>query len=118
MDIRTVGAFLRDRGEPAYRQAQASRAFFVDLVPSWDGLTTWSKTLRADTEAAVPWDELAVVATRESASGDAVKFLFACADDAKIEAVVMRHEDDRNTVCVSSQVGCPMRCAFCATGAM
>ncbi|MFH1078146.1 MAG: 23S rRNA (adenine(2503)-C(2))-methyltransferase RlmN [Patescibacteria group bacterium] len=119
MDIVRLGKTLRDRKEPAFRFGQAKKAFTVDLVESWEGVTTWSKTLRAEMAEAVPWDELLVLEVREGAEGDAVKFLFACVSDgAKIETVVMRHEDDRNTVCVSSQVGCPMKCAFCATGAM
>ncbi|MBU1348856.1 23S rRNA (adenine(2503)-C(2))-methyltransferase RlmN [Patescibacteria group bacterium] len=118
MDLVRLGTTLRDRKEPAFRFGQAKKAFTVDLVDSWEGLTTWSKTLRADMAEEMSWDELTVLETLEGKAGDAVKFLFACEDGAKIETVVMRHEDDRNTVCVSSQVGCPMKCAFCATGAM
>ena len=47
-----------------------------------------------------------------------MKTLFSCADGKKIEAVLMRHEGGRNTVCVSSQVGCAIAVPFCATGTM
>ncbi|MEK7728235.1 MAG: 23S rRNA (adenine(2503)-C(2))-methyltransferase RlmN, partial [candidate division KSB1 bacterium] len=48
---------------------------------------------------------------------DAEKFLFKLHDDLRLESVLM-HEGDRHTLCVSSQVGCPIDCQFCATGKM
>ncbi len=118
MDFKALAAFLADQGEPAYRLKQAKQAFFADLVPSWESMTTWSKGLRDNASQMVPWNVLEPVKTLEAPHGDTVKTLFACLDDKKIEAVLMRHEDGRNTVCVSSQVGCAMACAFCATGTM
>ncbi|MBI4101644.1 MAG: 23S rRNA (adenine(2503)-C(2))-methyltransferase RlmN [Candidatus Nealsonbacteria bacterium] len=50
------------------------------------------------------------------ASENNSKAILSLADDLKIESVLMRHSDGRNTVCVSSQVGCPLGCLFCATG--
>ena len=47
-----------------------------------------------------------------------VKTLITLEDGLEVETVLMRHKDNRNTVCVSSQVGCPMNCSFCATGKM
>lgn len=44
------------------------------------------------------------------------KFLFQLEDDNTIETVLLRHRDQRNTLCISSQVGCPVKCSFCATG--
>ncbi len=44
------------------------------------------------------------------------KFLFKLEDGNTIETVLLRHKDKRNTLCISSQVGCPVKCAFCATG--
>ena len=52
---------------------------------------------------------------RADASDGSSKLLFACADDVRIETVIMRYPR-RSTVCVSSQAGCPLACAFCATG--
>jgi len=53
-----------------------------------------------------------------SKDGDSVKARISLKDGFKIESVLMRHKDGRNTVCVSSQVGCPLGCLFCATGKM
>lgn len=44
------------------------------------------------------------------------KFLFGLEDGHTIETVLLRHKDKRNTLCISSQVGCPVKCVFCATG--
>jgi len=54
---------------------------------------------------------------RTSADGSTTKLVFELRDGHHVETVVMRHEG-RTTVCVSSQVGCQMGCAFCATGTM
>jgi len=51
-----------------------------------------------------------------SDSGQTTKILFKTTDGLFIEAVIMRHLSGRNTLCVSSQAGCPMGCSFCATG--
>ncbi len=118
MQLDAVARVLQARKEPAYRLAQVKRAFFVDFAESWDQVTTFSKALREACAAEVAWNTLTPVKTQEATKGDTVKTLFACEDGKKIEAVLMRHEDERNTVCVSSQVGCPMACSFCATGTM
>lgn len=118
MDIKALKALLADRGEPAYRLAQAKRAFFVDLGADWEAVSTYSKELRQACSEQIPWDTLKEIKTVVSPKGDTVKTLFECADGQKIEAVLMRHEDGRNTVCASSQAGCAMACAFCATGTM
>jgi 23S rRNA (adenine2503-C2)-methyltransferase len=113
-----LNTFLSDRDQPAYRAKQAAQMFAQTLGDSWESVTAWSKKLREEAASHIAWDDLACERVFASRAKDAVKFLFRCLDGAKIEAVIMRHEDGRNTVCVSSQVGCPMRCAFCATGAM
>lgn len=118
MDIKALKSLLAERGEPAYRLAQAKRAFFVELGSDWSSVTTYSKELRQACEEAIPWNVLKEVRTIVSPKGDTIKTLFECPDGQKIEAVLMRHEDGRNTVCASSQVGCAMACAFCATGTM
>ena len=110
--------FLTGEGQPSYRLTQAVQAFCVERRNSWESVTPWPKDLRERAAEAVPWDLLRLRKTSESTGKDAVKFLFSCADGALIETVLMRHDDGRNTVCISCQVGCPMACTFCATGTM
>lgn len=118
MQLSRVAEVFAQQKAPAYRLAQLSRAFYAEGVASWDALSTFPKDLRAALSAEVPWDAITPIKTQQSKEGDTVKTLFACADGKKIEAVLMRHEGGRNTVCVSSQVGCAMACTFCATGTM
>lgn len=118
MNLALLSSRLSERNEPAYRLAQVKRAYFVDLKESWDEISTLSKDLRSYLSESVPFCPMKVVRVQESNDGRTVKTLLECADGKKIEAVLMRHDDDRNTVCVSSQVGCAMACTFCATGTM
>jgi len=118
MNLKDLQLNLQRRNEPVYRLAQAKRAFYSELLAGWDALTTFPGQLKDGLASDIPWDALQTVKLVESARGDTAKALFACADGAAVEAVLMRHETGRNTVCVSSQAGCAMGCAFCATGAM
>lgn len=118
MNFDQLKTFLEERGEPAFRLKQAKQAYFVELLSGWDEVSVFSKSLRDACQQAVPWDALTMVTAKQSPHEDTMKTLFACVDDKKIEAVLMCHEDERNTVCISSQVGCAMACSFCATGTM
>lgn len=104
------------KDEPAYRVAQVKKALFVDLVASWEEVTVLPKTLREALSRDCPLDVSAdVLVSKDDATEKAVLTLH---DGLKIESVLMRHKDGRNTVCVSSLVGCPMGCTFCATASM
>lgn len=118
MHLADVKQFLEDHQQPAFRMGQVKRAFYVEYLSQWEALSTLPKALREEMSAAVPWDVLTEVTTQTSGDGNTVKRLFRCQDGKNIEAVLMRHGDGRNTVCISCQVGCPMACAFCATGTM
>jgi 23S rRNA (adenine2503-C2)-methyltransferase len=99
--------------EPPYRARQV-----------WDGLhrralrpaemTDLPRGLREELEARLP-RALGEVARRDADDGETVKWLWSLADGRRVETVLMRYPD-RVTVCVSTQAGCAMGCAFCATG--
>lgn len=118
MNLNKLSAWLVEHRQPAFRLGQVREAYFHTLASSWDEVTTFSKALRDEVSKDIPWNELTIVQTKENPTGDTVKTLFACQDGKKIETVLMRHEDERDTVCISSQVGCAMACSFCATGTM
>ncbi|MFA5128480.1 MAG: 23S rRNA (adenine(2503)-C(2))-methyltransferase RlmN [Patescibacteria group bacterium] len=101
--------------EPTYRVKQAREAVFSKLIENWDEATNLPAALREklNEECPLKIDFKKII----SDDGATIKFLITLTDDFKIESVLMRHED-RNTVCVSSEVGCPLNCAFCATGKM
>lgn len=100
---------------PKFRQKQIDHAIFVDLISDWDEVTTLPKDLRQNLKEEA---SLAIKAQAFKISGETTKVLIELEDGNKIEAVLMLHNDGRRTVCVSSQVGCPLGCKFCATGQM
>ncbi len=109
-----VKQFLEARGEPAYRLKQAYAALTGSLIRDWDEATALPKGLRADLAAEVPAATLTL--ERQFEAGDGTrKYLFYTHDGHAIETVMIP-ERGRNTVCISTQIGCPMGCTFCATG--
>jgi 23S rRNA (adenine2503-C2)-methyltransferase len=80
-------------------------------------MTDLPAALRARLVGEVPFSSL--ILEREARSRDGtVKALFRTHDGRPIEAVLMRYRDDRRSLCLSSQSGCPLTCTFCATGQM
>ncbi len=102
--------------EPPFRLKQVKKAVFQDLIENWNEATTLSQDLRQKLSEACPISELKPEKTLTSKNNQTIKALFRLKDDSKIESVLMKHQDDRRTICVSSQVGCAMGCQFCATG--
>lgn len=102
---------------PTFRQAQINHAIFHDLVASIGEVTTFSKDLRDQLSSTIQFPTITPVKTTESANTTKVLFQ-VLSDKLEFESVLMRHKDGRNTVCVSTQIGCAMGCKFCATGRM
>ncbi len=115
-----IKKFLQEQSQPDYRIKQFNHAYYQQLIESFNELTTWSKDLREELKQTYDFSSLKLEKKQETPAGDTVKVLFSLkrSPDKKIETVLMRHEDGRNTVCVSSMVGCPVGCTFCATGQM
>lgn len=99
--------------EPRYRVDQLWHGLYQELAEPAD-LTALPKALRARLAVELP-PALAMAAESRSDRGDTVKWLWRLHDGRHIETVLM-HYADRSTVCVSTQAGCAMACAFCATG--
>jgi 23S rRNA (adenine2503-C2)-methyltransferase len=102
--------------EPKYRLNQATKSLFQDLIKNWQEATGLPISLREKLNEEFPIEISAEAFT--SKDKKTVKTLITLEDGLEVETVLMRHSDKRNTVCVSSQVGCPMGCSFCATGRM
>ncbi|OQA36363.1 MAG: putative dual-specificity RNA methyltransferase RlmN [Parcubacteria group bacterium ADurb.Bin326] len=100
--------------QPAYRKKQIQEAVYKQLISDWDEALTLPKDLRDTLKTEMP---LAIPAEIIN-EGRARKALITLNDGLQIEAVLITNRDGRHTVCVSSQVGCPMACTFCATGKM
>ncbi len=100
--------------EPKYRLEQAQKALFKDLIQNWQEAMALPLILREELNKKCPIEISAK--TLVSKDRNAIKALITLEDNLKIETVLMRHKDKRNTICVSSQVGCLLNCSFCATG--
>jgi 23S rRNA (adenine2503-C2)-methyltransferase len=118
IDERTLAIWLRGQGEPAYRARQIRRHVARGTGTDWESLTDLPRTLRADLAAAFRWSAVELVHEIQSADGETRKALLRLHDGHHIESVLMPHHGARNSVCFSTQAGCPMACAFCATGEM
>jgi 23S rRNA (adenine2503-C2)-methyltransferase len=108
--------FFERIGEPAYRARQVLRRLWVNPAPSFDAMTELPLRLREALAAEFELPRLEIVARQKSVDGTE-KFLFRLHDNEAIETVAIP-EGDRVTLCISSQAGCALQCAFCATGAM
>jgi len=102
--------------EKPFRGSQVVRHLWQNPAPSFDAMTDLPAAFRTllDNHFTIP--RLAL-ATRQSSSDGTEKFLFRLDDGEFIETVAIP-EGSRLTLCISSQAGCALQCAFCATGAM
>jgi len=114
MDLDLVASVLD--AEPAFRTRQVWE-WAVRGAASYPEMTNLSLALRERLEEQVPFSTLELVHEAKSVDGT-VKALFHTADRHPVEAVLMQFRDGRRSVCLSSQSGCPLTCAFCATGQM
>jgi 23S rRNA (adenine2503-C2)-methyltransferase len=111
-----VREFALARGEPAYRGSQVVRRLWQTPVATFEEMTELPKAFRAALDEAFELPRLEIASRQKSVDGTE-KFLFRLHDGQHIETVSIP-EGDRLTFCVSSQAGCALRCAFCATGLM
>jgi len=114
MDLTKLDDILEN--EKPFRRRQVMRAIFRELITSFEEATSLSLDLRKKLENTCSLDINAE--SFESKDKNTTKALITLSDGKKIESVLMLHTGNRSTVCVSSQVGCPIGCLFCATGKM
>lgn len=107
-------AALTELGEPAYRGAQVYRWLYRKRVRAIAEMTDLPKPVRDKIHDAyvLRWPD---VAERSQSFDGTVKYLFRLQDGATIESVYIP-ETARRTICISTQAGCPLKCAFCLTG--
>ena len=116
LSLEQLTEFLVSLGLPKYRGIQVFAWLYRPHVTDFSQMTDLSKELRATlaARASFDWPHIAEVERSKDAT---VKYGFKLRDNNYIEAVLIPDED-RNTLCVSSQVGCAMGCEFCLTGAI
>ncbi len=106
-------SWLEERKIKSFKAIQIYEWLYIHRVKSFEEMTNLKKELIEELKANFTIEELSVVVKQESQT--ALKYLFKLSDDNSIEAVVMKH-DYGISVCVSSQIGCNMGCAFCESG--
>jgi len=110
-----LAQLLHDWGEPRFRAEQVWRWLYQSLVDDFEEMTNLPQRLRERLSSETDLKMLTVQAEQASPGGQTRKVLFGLRDGNTIESVLMRYRD-RQTACISSQVGCGMGCVFCATG--
>ena len=113
MTLEELSGFLRSMGEPAFRGRQVF-TWLHKGVSSFDEMSNLSKALREKLKEQCIFTVPRVAKKQVSARDGTIKYLWQMADGNCVESVLMRYHHG-NTVCISSQVGCRMGCAFCAS---
>ncbi len=113
LDRTSLAAFMAGLGEKAFRAQQILPWIHQRGVTDWSAMTNIGKGLAARLQAAATVRAPELLSEHVSADGTR-KWLFGLTDGNAIETVFIP-ETDRNTLCISSQVGCALDCAFCAT---
>ena len=116
MDLELLSERLRSAGEPRFRAGQVW-AWTARGAADYDTMTNLPVALRERLAAEVPFSSLTLEDEAHARDGT-VKALFRTHDGRPVEAVLMRYRDERRSLCLSSQSGCPLTCSFCATGQM
>ncbi len=109
-------AYVESLGQPAFRGRQIMAWLYRPGIDSFSQMTDLAKSFRAILTEKARMSKFDNIVTEHAADG-CVKFGFTLDDGNVIEAVLIP-EPDRNTLCISSQVGCAMGCTFCLTGTM
>lgn len=107
-------AYLDSLGQPAFRARQLFKWIYQQRVTDFAAMTNVSKALREGLSARCRISTLTPLAVQNSRDGTR-KYLFELEDGATIEAVRIPMETDKATLCISTQAGCAMGCAFCMT---
>ncbi|WP_101046677.1 23S rRNA (adenine(2503)-C(2))-methyltransferase RlmN [Macromonas nakdongensis] len=113
-DLDGLAAFCERLGEKRFRAVQLFRWIHQKGVSRFEDMTDLARSLREKLPGVCEVRALPVLTQQESADGT-IKWLFDVGDGNAVESVFIP-EDDRGTLCVSSQAGCAVGCRFCSTG--
>jgi len=116
MDIKRIAAWLDENGQPKFRLKQIADAVYKKGAATFEEITGLPEPLRNALKAKFRILAIEPDVILESRTGDAVKGSFRLKDGQKIESVLLNLLPGKWSICVSTQVGCPVQCVFCATG--
>lgn len=115
LDLQEYEAIVKKMGLPSFRSKQMFHWVHQKGVTNWDEMDNLPLKLRKEFSQTYRIDGLSVIRQEKSDVDGTEKYLLGLADGETVETVLMDYSD-RKTVCISTQVGCPLACAFCATG--
>ena len=113
MNYEEIAAALKEMGEPAFRAKQVF-TWLHRGVRRFDEMTDLPKQLRQKLEDRYFITVPQIIRKQQSAKDGTIKYLWRLRDGNCVETVLMRYHHG-NSVCISSEVGCAMGCAFCAS---
>jgi len=117
MTLEEIKNYFSSIGEKPFRGEQVFNWLYNHLEFDYDKMLNIPKSLREKLKETTSLVSLNLVGYQDSPPTKTKKYLFETYDGKKIESVVIP-DKDRNTLCISTQVGCPLDCKFCATGLM
>jgi 23S rRNA (adenine2503-C2)-methyltransferase len=118
MNMEELEAYMVELGEPAFRGRQIFKWIYGKETNSFYDMSDIPRELRKKLDTSAKISIPRVLKQRVSSDGTR-KYLFELADKKKVETVLIPHsqaKDSKYTLCISTQVGCPIGCSFCATG--
>lgn len=116
--LERVQSVLNRHHQPPFRFLQVRKAIFQQKVLSFSAMSTLPTAVREDLVGELGESTVGLQVSKVSESSQATKVLFELSDGNKVEAVCMHFRNGSTSLCISSQVGCALKCSFCATGAM
>jgi 23S rRNA (adenine2503-C2)-methyltransferase len=116
MDLNKLGELLGSGKMPVYRLDQIKKAIFKDGVSSFLEISTLPKNFREELEKKIKILSFYPENVLKSLDGKSLKALIKLKDGKYAETVLISPKPDTWSACVSSQIGCPVGCLFCATG--
>lgn len=115
-DLSELQALIKELGQPTFRAKQLYEWLYKHHATSYNTMTNLPATLREKLSQVAPY-EASIIDEIQTSTDGTRKYLIKLDDGVLVESVGIPSEDGKRlTVCVSTQVGCPMACAFCATG--
>jgi 23S rRNA (adenine2503-C2)-methyltransferase len=116
LDIEVIKSWLAANSHPAFRAKQIVDWVFKKFVTEPEDMKNLPKNLREELSKTL-FSKKSKIVKEQVAEDGTRKLLIELADKEKIEAVIIPAQDGRKTFCISTQVGCPIKCKFCASGA-
>lgn len=114
LDLKALEELMKELDQPGYRAGQIFSWFHKKLARSFDEMTDIPAQLRQSLDGSCILKNLEIITVQRSKTDGTRKYLFGLYDGNTIESVFMKYSFG-NSVCISTQVGCAMGCAFCAS---